>query len=467
MYAFAIWDRTTRTLLLARDRFGIKPLYYAADARGALRFASELRALLAVPGIERAIDLAATREYLRHLTIPGPTHDLIAASASCRRRTASSGGMGGYGCAAIGDCPIGEPDAPLASSDADDLEQAVVESVALSLRSDEPLGLFLSGGMDSSVLAWAMRKSGSALRTFSVSFAEPHFDEGPHSRSVAAALGSEHHEIRVSKDDAVDAALDVLERFDEPFADSSALPTYILSRTARSAVKAVLAGEGADELFGGSLWHDIDGATASDDALLTPPAKVMFRADELDVLCSPELRAQCAREPYDSAAALAGAMPDGLDHLHRQLCADLTVYLPSDLLAKMDRMSMLHSLEVRVPYLNHSLAEFIWRLPTSAKQRDGVRKHLLRTVAARRLPPAIAARAKQGFAIPMDIWTWQPGRFRDLVYDTLHSDRFRQRGWFDLDCVDTMLTEHDRLQSLHGHRLWTLVVLEHWLRRAW
>jgi asparagine synthase (glutamine-hydrolysing) len=465
MFAFAIWDRRTRTLLLARDRFGIKPLYYSIDEHGSLRFASELRALPALPGRSRTIDGAAVREYVRHLAIPDPrtifcgVHKLPAAHCLIWQE-------GHIRLRRYWRLPDRDPALSISSSDADDMELALTESAKQSLFSDEPLGIFLSGGIDSSVLAWTVRES-SALRTFSVSFSEPHFDESNDSRAVAAALGSQHQEIRVSKDDAVDAATDLLSHCDEPFADSSALPTAILSRAARQSVKAVLAGEGADELFGGSAWHTAADECVTNEALLNWPGKVMFSAGELDAVFSADWRARYGGEAHDPGTGLTDDMPAGTDRLHRALYADLMAYLPSDLLAKMDRFAMRHSLEVRVPYLNHPFAELVWRLPSATKLRNGVRKHLLRTIAARRLPPRVAAKAKQGFAIPIDIWTWQPGRFRDLVYDTLRADSFRHRGWFDLAVVDTMLAEHDRLRALHGHRLWSLVVLEHWLRRKW
>jgi len=302
------------------------------------------------------------------------------------------------------------------------------------------------------------------LRTFSVSFAEPQFDESPYSRSVAAVFGCEHHEVVVSKDEATDVAVDLVDWFDEPFADSSALPTFILSREARRFVKAVLCGEGADELFGGSIWHDLGEPLTSVAELIAPRAKVVFPADMLDALFSDAGHRELDAEPYDPAAAVAREMPVGLDRLHQHLFADISLYLPSDLLTKIDRMSMLNSLEARVPYLNHPLAEFVWKLPTPLKVRDGVRKHLLRVVAQSALPPAVITRAKQGFAIPMDAWLWEPGRFRDAVYDTLRSDPCRNRGWFDHALIARMLEEHDRPLQLHGYRLWALFVLERWLQ---
>lgn len=467
MYACALWDRRTRTLLLVRDRFGIKPLYYAVDAHGGLRFASELRALLSVPGIDRQIDLLAVRDYLRDLTIAEPrtifrgVHKLAAGHCLTWRD-------GVIAVRRYWRLPDRVAASVPAAAAVQDLERLLLESTALSLRSDEPLGLFLSGGLDSSTLAWAMHQCGARpLRTFSVSFAEPQFDESPYSRAVAAAFDSEHHEICVSKNEATEVALRLVDWFDEPFADASALPTYILAREARRSVKAVLAGEGADELFGGSGWHDLGAATARSAAeLIAPPTKAIFPPVALAAVFAADARAQLATETSDPGAALADEMPAGVDGLHQQLYADITSYLPSDLLAKIDRMSMLNSLEVRVPYLNHPLAEFVWQLPTALKQQNGVRKYLLRVLAERVLPPAVVTRAKQGFAIPMDTWLWEPGGFRDAVYDTLGDAHSRTRGLLDSSVIASMLDEHDRLHQLHGYRLWALYVLEQWLRQA-
>lgn len=462
MFAFALWDRRRRTLLLARDRFGVKPLYYHVAADGSLRFASELRALLAAPGVPRDLDWHSMHAYLRDLSVPEPrtilrdvhklpaAHVLVWHEGSVRLRRYWN---------------LPPPRGSAASPEAlEELEAELLESTALSLRSDEPVGLFLSGGLDSSLLAWSMRTSGARpLRTFSVSFAEPQVDESRFSRAVAAAFDCEHREIRVTKDEATEAALRLVGWLDEPFADSSALPTLILSREARKSVKAVLSGEGADELFAGSPWH-LD-AAASDATVadqLAPQRKVVFPPSMLDDILAADLRARLGKA--DAGDSLAD-MPAGLDRLHRQLWADIATYLPADLLTKIDRMTMLESLEARVPYLNHPLAERIWSLPAELKLDRGVRKVLLRSLGERLLPAEISARPKQGFAVPMDIWLWEPGRFRDAVYDTLRDPRCRTRGWFDPVRVDSLLDEHDRLRGLHGHRLWTLFVLEHWLRR--
>jgi asparagine synthase (glutamine-hydrolysing) len=465
MFAFAVWDRTERTLFLARDRFGIKPLYYTIDGDGGLRFASELRALLCGPGIDRTLDLAAMREYLRHLTVP-ESSTIFRAVRKLPAGHYLTWHEGEVRVRRYWNLPERRGGGLSMDDAAQELDSRLADSTALTIRSDEPVGLFLSGGLDSGTLAWMMRRCGMRpLRTFSVAFADPQFDESRHSRSVAAEFGCEHTEVNVSKDEAAAVALELVDWFDEPFADSSALPTYILSREARRSVKAVLSGEGADELFGGSVWHDPNAPMRPMSELVAPPAKVVFPDDMLQAVFSADGRVRLDAECYDPFAALARDMPDGLDRLHQQLYADLMVYLPSDLLAKIDRMSMLNSLEARVPYLNHPLAEFVWQLPAVFKHSDGVRKRLLRVVAQAALPAPILARSKQGFAIPMDAWLWEPGRFRDAVYDTLRGSRCRSRGWLDHRLISKMLDEHDRPRRLHGYRLWTLFVLEHWLER--
>ena len=465
MYAFALWDRATRTLVLARDRFGIKPLYYAIDADGGLRFASELRALLATPGIDRTVDFPAVREYLRHLAIPEP-HTILRAvrklpAAHCLVWQDGRTALHRY-------WRLPDRDGA-ASHDAgalDALEEALLASVALTLRSDEPLGLFLSGGIDSSVLAWAMQRTTGTLRTFSVAFAEPQFDESEHSRCVAAALASEHRQIRVT-------------------ADRRRRGGGRPARPRRRALRRFLgAADGPDRASRARIGQGRAGRRGRRRAVRRQPVayprgrrqrrRAARAGGEGGVLDGAARRpAERRNTRTDVLRPARGGRHRGGRHARRaRSLPSATGGRPADVsavgpLTKMDRMAMRHSLESRVPYLDHPLAELVWRLPTSAKYRDGVRKHLLRRIAARRLPAAIAARGKQGFAIPIDVWTWQPGRFRDLVYDTLRAPPVRQCGWFDAARVEAMLAEHDRAQTLHGHRLWTLVGLASSLAQAW
>ncbi|MGE0449284.1 MAG: asparagine synthase (glutamine-hydrolyzing) [Vicinamibacterales bacterium] len=477
MFAFAVWDMRRRVLLLARDRFGVKPLYYSV--RGSeLLFASEMRALLESPTLRRDLDYGALHQYFLHLTVPEPASIL----ADVRKLPAGHVLVWRNGHAderAYWDVTAPTPEGDALDHALDDafydaldeagaierLDAALAESVDLSLRSDVPVGLFLSGGVDSSLLAWmASRNATAPLQTFSAAFEDHQSDERAFSRMVARACGTTHHEVEITLRDAVDILPALCGALDEPFADSSAIPTYLLARAARRQVKAVLTGEGADELFGGSPWH-VGGARSADPyGLLNPPAKTIFTPDDLKAVYSDDL--------WDAVSRCEAPMPPGLDaklarcpgRFEQGLCADLHVYLPSDLLMKTDRMTMLASLEARVPFLNHPFAELAWRLPSRFKVKDSVRKYILKKLGAGRLPEPVLSRPKQGFSIPMDLWLWRPGAFRDMVLDTLGDARTRARGQFDMTVVDTMVREHDRIERFHGYRLWTLFAFETWQR---
>jgi asparagine synthase (glutamine-hydrolysing) len=320
--------------------------------------------------------------------------------------------------------------------------------------------------VDSSLLTWLAGTLGDVpVSTFSVAFEEPGFDESPFSRLVARTFGTRHEEVLVTMDAATDACLELTRHLDEPFADASCIPTYILARHARASVKTVLTGEGADELFGGNPWHAEDGAdTESLGRVLAAPSKVVFTEPQLDRVCSDDLRAAMAEVPLRPTPEMQAAFARCARGLERRLWADLHFYLPSDLLTKADRTTMRASLEARVPYLNHPLVEYAWSLPSSLRLRNGRRKYALKRLGEGHLPPEILERDKKGFSIPLDLWLWRPGRFRDMVWEVLLDDRTRGRGQFAMDAVETMLRDHDRLRAFHGYQLWTLFVFEVWQR---
>ncbi len=466
MFAFALWDEPRQRLLLGRDRLGVKPLYYATLPDGGLAFASELKALLLDPALERALDWSALREYFVHLALPEPDTAFRAV------RKLPAGHVLTWADGRVAERrywdltrvdPARPSDAPEAAL-IEGLAEELAASVAATLRSDVPVGLFLSGGLDSSLLAClASADRVDPLPTFSVAFEEREFDEGPYSRRVAEAFGTRHEEIVVTLKDAADTYQWLAPRLDEPFADASCIPTYLLARHARGRVKSVLSGEGADELFGGNPWHVSDDES-SIARILAPPAKVVFTESELDAVLSADLRHAMADRPREATADATGAFARCAPGLSRRLWADLHVYLPSDLLTKADRAPMLASLEVRVPFLNHPLVERAWRLPDTLRVRAGIRKYALRRVGEGRLPREVLARSKKGFSIPLDVWLWQPGPFRDMVRDVLLDPQTRARGQFAPGAVTRMWDEHDRLRALHGYRLWTLFVFELWQR---
>ncbi len=447
MFAIAIWDETAQTLYLARDRFGVKPLYYCHD-RSAFMFASELKALLQYRDLDRTLDRTAIDGYFGSLALPEPRTVFRSVQKlppghmlTVRRGRVKQACYWNPAPEMVRRPPVGDPEAGL--------RKEIERSVRISLRSDVPVGVFLSGGLDSStVTAMAARASGTRLHTFSAAFREGDFDEGRWARLVAKRFGTRHHEVLVTKSKATAIAHELVEHFDEPFADSSSIPMYAVCQAASRVVKTALSGEGADELFGGYPWH---GAAHSDDH----PARMVFTREERD-----QLYASRWRRP-------AGSLPtgQGLSHLKRSLLADLRTYLPSDILQKSDRVSMMHSLELRVPFLNHQLATFALQLPDHLKVRGGVRKYLLREVMKDVLPREVISRPKKGFSIPMDLWLWEKGPWRDMVYDTVFSASLRGRGLFDVAVLQRMQREHERLERLHGYKFWTLFMFESWQRR--
>ncbi len=466
MFALALWNDVEETLVLARDPFGIKPLYYYADG-GSLLFASELKSLLVYPRLDRELNLPAIDRYFGSLALPEPHsvfrrvhklpagHILTAGQGRVRleRYCAPPPVRGhGMGRAASGDTPQQR------------LGEALQHTVQLTLRSDVPVGVLLSGGVDSStVAALAVTHSPRRVHTFSATFGETQYDESQASRLVARHLGTRHHEVMVTRDQAARIAARLTQTIDEPFADSSAVPTFAVCELASAHVKTVLSGEGADELFAGYPWHLPlrDGSRAA--RIGEHPSATIFRHSERAGLYSPRWRRDMpVKRPSRRLTPLASRQGSPL---RRALLSDLAGYLPSDILFKSDRVSMTHSLEVRLPFLNRGFAEFVMALPDRLKIREGIQKYLLKRTAAKWLPRTVVTRPKQGFSIPIDLWLWQKGAWRDLVYDTVFSRRTRERDQFNLQLLERMQREHDHLEGLHGHRLWTVFIFEAWQRR--
>ncbi|MFN2596609.1 MAG: asparagine synthase (glutamine-hydrolyzing), partial [Pyrinomonadaceae bacterium] len=453
MFAFAIWDDAEETLYLARDPFGIKPLYYYRDSTVFL-FASEMRSLLEYPALDRGLDLEALDAYFGSLALPEPRtvfrkvgklpagHFLkVRGDKVCVERyweprfapsSASSRGRAIRG---------GELER--------ELRERLERTVKVSMRSDVPVGLLLSGGVDSSsVAAFAARLSGKPLHTFSASFSEGEFDESPFSRLVAKSLGTRHHEVRVTKGSATRIASRLTELMDEPFADSSSVPTYAVCELASRHVKTVLSGEGADELFGGYPWHLPEapkGKAWDSRALAEHPTRVIFAERERAALYSDDWKGELRRRRESGPRSDAPSRRNSLSALNRSLLEDLRIYLPSDILFKSDRVAMLHSLEVRVPFLNLPFAEFALRLPDASKVNGATRKYLLKRAMRGRLPRAVLGRPKKGFSVPMDLWLWERGGWREMIYDTIFSRRARERGQFDAKLLDRLRREHERL----------------------
>ena len=495
MFGIALWDRGTATLLLVRDRLGIKPLYYA-ERDGRLYYGSELKSLIVTGAIEPEIDAAALEHYLAFLYTPGdqsifsgvrklpPGHLLRWRNGSAR-------------VAAYWTPPLDEQSSMDEGEATDELLARLQDAVRSHLVSDVPLGAFLSGGIDSSLVVGLMAQATDRpVKTFSIGFDEPEWDELEAARTVARHFGTDHHEFIV-RPDALGIADRLVQHFDEPFGDSSAIPTWYVSEMARRHVTVVLSGDGGDELFGGYDRYLPHPAVAMFDRFAFPgayqaagaighrlprgatgrrflqhvsqrpvdryvDAVSFFAAEDRTALLAPEFRAVQGATPEERLASRF-ARSAHLPLASRMMHADLVTYLPDDILTKVDRMSMAHSIESRVPLLDHRLVEFALRLPVSLKIRAGTRKHLLKEVAKRMLPAEILNRPKHGFGVPLAVWC--RGRLREAFTDVLQSSRTRQRGYFQGTEVDRLLSEHITGRRNHDLRLWQLFMFELWHRQ--
>jgi asparagine synthase (glutamine-hydrolysing) len=496
MFGLAIWDTRSRTLLIARDRIGIKPLHYATVG-GRLYFGSEIKSLLEAPDLSRELDLDALDHYLSFLYTPrdGSIFRHVRKLPPGHLLTWHDGGLSieQYWQLPIDEDYRGSEDDAVA-----DLRDVLADAVKSHLVSDVPLGAFLSGGIDSSTVVGLMAQaSGSRVNTFSIGFDVPEFDELEHARRVARHFGTEHHEF-VVKPDAIGILDQLVSHFDEPFADSSAIPTWYVSQMARRHVTVVLSGDGGDELFGGydryvphprvvafdryspralrrvaaiaaaRLPHGARGKNflrhvSRDDHGRYVDSIRFFGSDEKPALLTHDVR-EGLMSSVDPEARLATHF-DRYAHLpwpSQMMRFDAETYLPEDVLTKVDRMSMAHSIESRVPLLDNEVIAFASRLPSSMKIRNGRRKHVLKEVAATLLPREILERRKQGFGVPLGVWF--RGNLRELFADTLLSASTLQRGYFHPAFVRQILNEHLSGKRDHTLRLWQLVVFERWHR---
>jgi asparagine synthase (glutamine-hydrolysing) len=499
MFAFALWDGRNRRLMLARDRVGVKPLYYAELPGVGLVFGSEIKSLLEDAEVPRAWRADALDTYLSLLYVPAPdtiyraikklppAHVLIAERGRIRLSRYWTLEFTGDGDPAREDAYLEE------------LDHLLRESVQLRLVSDVPLGAFLSGGIDSSTVAAYMRETSPQPPVMiSVGFEHQAYDEVEHAQSVAEHLGCEFHALVASPN--VEELLPKLAwHFDEPFADSSAVPTYYVSQAARRLVTVALSGDGGDELWAGYRKHQIDhwehrartalGPSARlvgqlayalprslkgarmlrhlsvdpDQAFALKQAYGMFEPDAKPRLYTDDF-AQ-AVETHDPLAHLRDIYrscpsPDPLD---RSMFVDAQSYMIDDILTKVDRMSMAVSLEAREPLLDHKLLEFAARVPSGLKLKNGRSKYLLKRALERRVPAPILERRKQGFEAP--IAEWLRGPLEPMASSLLLDNRLRDRGILDAREVSRLWHEHRSGSADHRHRLWQLVMLELWFRR--
>jgi asparagine synthase (glutamine-hydrolysing) len=505
MFAFAIWDERAQKLTLVRDRLGIKPLYYA-QIGGDLVFGSEIKSLLCARTIDDSVDDQALAAYLLLRYVPAP----LTMFRGVKKLPPASTLVWHGGLVSIerywdlADVATRDAAPPTEAEAAAELRQRIDEVTKMRLMSEVPVGAFLSGGLDSTMITASMlaaKDARGALKTFSVGYAEASTesdDELAYARMAAEALGTEHHELRVTMREAADALPRIVWHLDEPVADPACVPLYFLARRAKQEVTVVLSGEGADEALGGyyiyrkmarleslrqrlgaggsamSLLGELLSALPHDRLrraarLLGRPLEEAYRgvsrAFDDDVVV--QLHKEIVR-PYNNVADAVQTLlaphweaTRGMTPLRRMLYLDSRVWLPDDLLVKADKMTMAHAVELRVPFLDHELMEHAWSLPDHLKIAGGVGKALLRKAARGRVPQAILDRPKLGFATPTA--TWLRTGMRELCEDTLGDPRALARDRFDLRLVRKLLSQH-RAGVDRSAELWPLLVLELWHR---
>jgi asparagine synthase (glutamine-hydrolysing) len=502
MFALALWDGRTRTLIAARDRAGEKPLYYAQTPRG-LRLASEIKALLSRPEVDRALDFEALDQFLTYEYVIAPRTIF----RSIRKLPPAH-----YLIYRDGDVSIHRywdaADVELRSwtdaDAADALRQTLARAVRSQMMSDVPLGLFLSGGIDSSAVGIMIRDAPGAsdVSSFSMGFDDGSYNELPYAREVAGLCGTKHHEGTVAPD--VAALFDrLVVHLDEPFADVSLFPTFLVSRMASEHVKVVLTGDGGDELFGGydayqaealagkwaTMMPDVAARAADRILSLVPPTdkkKGLVNKAQRFVkglahapasiaqyrwmtflspaskarLYAPQFReALLSSDVYEPVRSALGR-PRVDDLLNRQLYADLSIYLADDILVKVDRMSMATSLETRAPFLDQDVMELAFSMPGHLKIRDGRRKHVVKEALAGLLPDSILNRSKEGFSIPMKQWLRK--ELRPMMERLLAPERLASRGVVDSSEARRLMDEHCSGRANHAHVLFSLMVFERW-----
>ena len=513
MFTIAVWDKRERTLTLIRDRLGIKPLYWMKQG-GLFLFGSELKSLRAYPGWTQHIDRGALASYMRHNYIPSP-HSIYQGVNKLEQGTILTLPWDGeprierfWDARAVAKTGLADP---LRGSDAemtDQLETLLRDAVKRRMVADVPVGAFLSGGIDSSTVVALMKAANAGpVRTYTIGFTHCGYDEATHAAAVAKHLGTEHTEMIVSPQDALDVIPRLQEYYDEPFADSSQIPTYLVSALTRQHVTVALSGDGGDELFGGYTRYQYTEQLRSLHRLPRPLRLALARmiaalpADQWSRLLSVIPASVRPRQIGDKMHKIAGILPlEGETELYRQLVThwepdavvrqaqevkgtlwdasvdndfptllermqffDQVTYLPDDILTKVDRASMAVALEARVPLIDHRVVEFAWRLPREAKIRGSVTKWLLRQVLYRHVPKELVERPKMGFAVPLA--DWLRGPLRDWAENLLAESRLQQGGFFDAAVVRGVWDEHVSGRANREYMLWNVLMFEAWRDR--
>lgn len=536
MFALAVWDKAERTLTLARDRMGEKPLYYGWN-RGAFIFASELKALRAYPGFNSDINREAITLLMRHNYIPAPysiyqgIFKLWPGTILTLQRDAhgvcpweifeppfepfQGKGVSLHPYWSLRDVAEQGQAQPFVGTEgeaASELERVLTEAVQSQQISDVPLGAFLSGGVDSSTIVALMQAHATRpVKTFTIGFHVDGFNEAEYAKEVARHLGTEHTELYVTSDEALAVIPRLPTLYDEPFSDSSQIPTFLVSQMARQHVTVSLSGDAGDELFGGynryfltkDLWRKIGWLPSMGrQALAHGITRISpSRWDQLNSMISPAIprnkrSSQVGNKAHKLAEVLAASTPEAIyrnlvshwkspaelvcsgreplttltnrmslanvsELEHRMMFLDAISYLPDDILTKVDRAAMGVSLETRVPFLDHRVVEFAWKLPLHLKIRDGQGKWLLRQVLYKHVPREMIERPKMGFGVPID--SWLRGPLREWAEELLDESRLKQEGFFDPGPIRLKWQEHLSGQRNNQYYLWDVLMFQAWL----
>jgi len=502
MFAFALWDCHSRTLFLVRDRLGIKPLYYGWAGKTFV-FGSELKALCGHPGFEREVDRNALSLFFRHNYVPAPwtiyrsAHKLQPGQVLTLTAGSDKPEMSEYW-SALDAWNNGKQDLFVGSmSDAaDKLESLLTEAVSMRMVADVPLGALLSGGIDSSVVVALMQKERSRpVKTFSIGFHEQEYNEAQHAKAVADHLGTDHTELYLTANDMLSVIPAMPKYWDEPFSDSSQIPTYCLSHLTREHVTVALSGDGGDELFAGyqryfwmDKWASLDRIPLAVRRVLAslvkaiPPKlygmlgafgyKVQWRLDMLTIDNFRDFYIYfLSHDKNPSQLVIGGEEPSSSmtksydfqfdDCVNKMTFWDTVAYLPDDILVKTDRASMAASLELRVPILDHRVVEFAASLPMDMKVSKGVGKQVLREVLYRHVPRNIVDRPKMGFGVPVQEWLQTD--LKEWCCDMLDSSRIRQQGYLDVSLVEQMLNRFMKGEVMWSQQLWNILMFQSWL----
>ena len=499
MFAFAIWDARERKLVLARDRVGIKPLYYYAGAQ-CLIFGSEIKAILEHAQVPRELDLEALDAFLTFEYVPAP----MSMFKGIRKLPPGHVAILQNGHVELQRYWDIEPEECDASEEElqHSLYELLKDAVRMRLVSDVPLGAFLSGGIDSSTIVCMMSEvMDRPVKTFSIGFDDPSYNELRYAKTVAEYFGTDHQEL-VVRPDIVQLVESLVGFIDEPLADVSIFPTYLVSQLARRDVTVALSGDGGDELFAGYDWYVADRIDryyrwlpnrlrtrwipAVVDRIPSMSQKkgvvnklkrfvegsvlpanlrhyrwnTFLTEDRKDMLYTEELRASvCHQSPFSKFANILEASPDA-DPLWQVQQADINTFLVDDILVKVDRMSMANSLEVRTPFLDHRVVQFAAGLPSRMRLRGLTTKYILKKSMVGKLPPEVLTRGKEGFSIPIKNWLRQ--ELQPLMHDVLSPQRISQGGFFNVAAVERLKTEHLNGTANHSHQLWPLMIFEIW-----